>query len=107
MGRNKWQSMRMLDTADRDLKQQGTILVVFVQFSEVVVALEQFLLDIYLKGFDQEIKNKFWPSEIGTYLMFPWNLSVSKFISKKFIIKKFISKIAPGLLCPDSICFST
>lgn len=51
--------MRMLDTADRDLKQQGTILVVFVQFSEVVVALEQFLLDIYLKGFDQEIKNKF------------------------------------------------
>lgn len=95
----------------RDLKQQGTILVVFVQFSEVV-DLEQFLLDIYLKGFDQEIKNKFWPSEIGTYLMFPWNLSVSKFISKKFIskkfiIKKFISKIAPGLLCPDSICFST
>lgn len=50
--------MRMLNIADRDLKQQGTVLVVFVQFSEVGVALEQFLLAIYLKGFDQEIKDK-------------------------------------------------
>lgn len=50
--------MRMLDTADRDLKQQGTILVGFVQFSETGVVLEQFLLAIYLKGFDQEIKDK-------------------------------------------------
>lgn len=50
--------MRMLNTADRDLKQQGTILVVFVQFSEIGGVLEQFLLAIYLKGFDQEIKDK-------------------------------------------------
>lgn len=64
--------MRMLNTADRDLKQQVTILVVFVQFGEVDVGLEQFLLTIYFKRFSsKEIKDKLGPPEMGTYLMFP------------------------------------
>lgn len=42
----------------RDLKQQGTILSVFVQFGEVGVVLELFFLAIYLKSFAQDIKDK-------------------------------------------------
>lgn len=67
------QQMTVHEVAEysRDLKQQGTILAVFVLFSEIGVALEPFFLAIYLKGFDQEIKDKLPVPKIGTYLMFP------------------------------------
>lgn len=66
------QQMTVHEVAEysRDLKQQGTILAVFVLFSEIGVALKPFLA-IYLKGFDQEIKDKLQVPKIGTYLMFP------------------------------------
>lgn len=67
------QQMTVHEVAEysRDLKQQGTILAVFVLFSEIGVALKLFFLAIYLKGFDQEIKDKLQVPKIGTYLMLP------------------------------------
>lgn len=47
------------------------MLVIVVQFSDIGVAFELFLLAIYLVGFDQELKDEVRTPEIGTYLMFP------------------------------------
>lgn len=47
------------------------VLVVIVQFSEMGVAFEWFLLAISLVGFDQGIKDEIRTPEIGTYPMFP------------------------------------
>lgn len=45
-------------TADRGLKDQGMMLVIIVQFSEIGIAFEWFLLAIYLVGFDEEIQDE-------------------------------------------------